>query len=102
MTATILNAITTGDSNVILQVSAADLKQIVSEMYHSERQRTEEAIRQHREVPTISREEAAKILGVSLTTLWHWSKSGYLTPVKIGTKVMYRATDIDTILQKQT
>ncbi len=102
MTATIIKAITNGDSNVILQVSASDLKQIVSEMYHDEKARTEEALRNQRELPTLSRTEAAKALGVSLTTLWHWANDGYLKPVKIGNKVMYKAIDIDNILQKKT
>ncbi len=101
MTTPILNSIISGDSNVILQVSAADLKRIVSEMYHAERERTQLAIEQHRERPTLSRKDAANALGVSLATLWHWAKEGYLVPVKIGTKVMYKAADIDNILLKK-
>ena len=98
MTATILNAISTEGQKIVLQVSAADLKQIVGEMYHAEKTRTEEAIKQHRERPTLSRKEACEALGISQATLWHWAKSGYLVPTKIGSKVMYRATDIDRIL----
>lgn len=99
MTTTILNAITSGDANVILQISAADLREVMYEFYHQERERTEEAIKHHRERPTLSRTEAAKALGVSLATLWHWAKDGYLVPVKIGTKVMYKASDIDRVLK---
>lgn len=100
MTDTFINTISTDGHNVILQVSANDLKQIVSEMYHAERERTEVAIKLHRERPTLTRSEAAKALNVSLATLWHWAKSGYLVPTKIGTKVLYKATDIDRILNK--
>lgn len=98
MTASILNAISAEGRNIVLQVSAADLKQIVGEMYHAEKSRTEEAIKQHRERATLSRKEACRVLGVSQATLWHWAKDGYLVPVKIGSKVMYKASDIDRIL----
>ena len=85
-------------SNVILQVSADDLRNVMRDFYNEEKERTEEAIRKHREIPNIDRKEASKILGVSLATLWHWAKSGYLTPVKIGTKVLYKASDIEEIM----
>lgn len=100
MAATILNSIAQEKGNVILQVSASDLRQIISEMYHSERKHTQKAIEGHRERPTLSRKEAAEALGISLATLWHWAKDGYLVPVKIGNKVMYRPSDIEKILQK--
>lgn len=98
MTATILNSITNEGSNVILQISADDLRQIIGEMYHAERGRTQKAIENHRERPALSRKQTAEALGVSLATLWHWAKDGYLVPVKIGSKVMYKASDIDRIL----
>lgn len=85
---------------VILQISANDLKEVIQAFYHEEKERTEEAINRHRELPTLTRKETAEKLGVTLTTLWHWQKSGYLTPVKIGTKVMYRPSDVDELLLK--
>ena len=88
-------------ANVILQISATDLKEVVKAFYHEEKERTEEAISRHREQPTLSRKEAAEKLGVTLTTLWHWQKSGYLKPVKIGTKVMYRPCDIENLLNSK-
>ena len=87
-------------ANIILQISADDLKEVVKAFYHEEKERTEEAISRHREQPTLTRKDAAKKLGVTLATLWHWQKSGYLTPVKIGTKVMYRPSDVDELLTK--
>jgi len=90
----------TGNNPVILQVSASDLKELVKNMYAEEQQRLSDAIAKHREKPTLSRKETAKMLGVTLTTLWQWAKGGYLVPVKIGTKVMYKASDVDAILTK--
>ena len=46
-----------------------------------------------------SRKEASAYLGVCETTLWKWAKPdcGYLLPVRVGTKVKYRKSDLDRI-----
>lgn len=88
-------------ANVILQVSADDLKEVMRTFYQEEKARTEEAIQKHREQPTLTRKEVSKQLGVSLTTLWKWSTTGYLVPVKIGTKALYKPSDVEEILNKK-
>ena len=88
--------------NVIFQVSAQDLKEVVKSFYEEERERREEAISASKERYTISRREASKLLGVTLATLWRWANLGYLTPVKIGSKVMYRASDIEGMLANKS
>lgn len=45
----------------------------------------------------ISKKEVMEKFNVSDTTLWLWGKKNYLTPVKIGRKVMYRLSDIKKI-----
>lgn len=77
------------------------LRKIVREMCAEERQRVERAVAEHREQPTISRREAARMLNVTTSTLWRWANDGYLVPVKIGSKVLYRATDIDRMLARK-
>ena len=47
----------------------------------------------------ISREKAMEILGVSGPTLWRWMKTEYLIPTRLGTKVRYRMSDIQQILE---
>lgn len=86
--------------NLVLQVSADDLREVMKSFYQEERERTEQAIKRHRENPTLDRKQTAKLLGVSLATLWKWAKDGYLVPAKIGTKVLYKPSDIDEILLK--
>lgn len=97
----IISQLSEGGANVILQVSADDLKEVMRTFYQEEKARTEEAIQKHREQPTLSRKDVSKQLGVSLATLWQWAKSGYLVPVKIGTKVLYKATDVEEILNQK-
>ncbi len=48
----------------------------------------------------LSREEVAKMLKVSETTLHNWSKDGILNPYKIGNRVLYKKHEIDTALIK--
>lgn len=97
----ILNKIADGTPGVMLVVDAADLKAVVSDMWGAHVTQTKEAIAADRERPTMTREDAAKALNVTLSTLWRWAKMGYLNPVKIGTKVLYRATDIDSMLKRK-
>ena len=40
------------------------------------------------------------LLGVCDATLWHWARSGYLVPVKLGRRVFYRRTDIQRLLNR--
>lgn len=95
----ILNALT-GNNPVILQVSMGDLKELFRLTYAEEQKRIADALLHHRETPELTRKETAKRLGVSLATLWKWAKEGYLVPAKIGTKVMYRASDVDALLER--
>lgn len=98
MTQNIINTVVEGAPRVMLVVSAADLKAAVTEMCKCHELETQKTLQEHRELPTLTREQTAKALNVTLSTLWRWAKSGYLTPVKIGTKVLYRASDIDNVL----
>ena len=38
----------------------------------------------------VSRKITAQRLGVDVSTLWRWAKTGYLQPLRIGGKVSYR------------
>ena len=51
-------------------------------------------IERQSDVEYIPKKEAIDLLGVCDVTLWHWARSGYLVPVKLGRRVFYRRTDI--------
>lgn len=95
------NAIVDGTPGLSIQVAAADLRAIVAGMVQGEQAKITKALEAHREKPTMSRAEVARALGVTTATLWRWAKDGYLTPVKIGSKVLYRASDIEQMLNRQ-
>lgn len=42
----------------------------------------------------VSRDGAAEMLGVDVSTLWRWQKSGALVPLKAGSRVRYRESDV--------
>lgn len=41
---------------------------------------------------------ARQIVSVTRNTLYRWEKIGYLTPVRIGSKRMYKISDLEAIL----
>ena len=49
----------------------------------------------------LSKKEVMEKFGVSASTLWHWSKDGYLVPSKLGNKVLYRKSDIENMLRRK-
>ena len=96
-----LQQIADGTPGVMLVVSAADLKNVVDDMCRAHDRRTADKLASQRERPTMTRTEAAQALNITLSTLWRWDKMGYLNPVRIGSKVLYRASDIESMLSRK-
>lgn len=96
-----LQQIADGTPGVMLVVSAADLKNVVYDMCRAHDKHTADKIASQKERPTMTRTEAAQALNITLTTLWRWDKMGYLNPVRIGNKVLYRASDIEAMLSRK-
>lgn len=46
----------------------------------------------------LSKQDVKDKFSVSDTTLWLWGKKNYLVPIKIGRRVMYRASDIKRLV----
>lgn len=58
-----------------------------------------EADRQKRKyVKQYTREETCEKLGIALSTLWAWTKSGRINAVHIGKKPMYTEEEINRVL----
>lgn len=49
-------------------------------------------------IELLTREETAKYLKVSLSTLWHWSKKGILLSYGIGNRVYYKRSEVEASL----
>lgn len=84
--------------SVMYVISAEDLQAVIADVFNKCERDKQEAIATHREMPVMTRQDVCRVLNVNYSTLWRWAKDGYLVPVKIGTKVFYRPTDVDAIL----
>lgn len=81
------------DSNVMLVMSAADLKEFALELMDEcakSRKKSDNFL-------TIA--ETVEKYGISKPTLWRWSKDGYLPKVKLGGKCFYRESDITKLME---
>ena len=72
-----------------------DLKWMVTEWLQEEL-----AKRTKKQEVYLSRTKTALMLNVTLSTLWRWDKENYLTPVRVGGKVMYRESDIQRVINQ--
>lgn len=84
-------------SNVQLIINASDLK-VFSDTLINE---AVERFAKPKEETYITAEQATRILHVQRNTLWRWEKENYLVPVRFGTKVRYKMSDINKILGKE-
>ena len=46
----------------------------------------------------LNEDKVIEMLEISHSTLWRWHKVEYLVPVKIGRKIRYKKSEIDSIL----
>ena len=93
-----------GNADINLVVSKENLMAFADQLITRAREelaaKAEQEQRQKTNEETLlTRKEACAYLGVCETTLWNWAKSdvGYLLPVRVGSKVMYRKSDLDRI-----
>jgi hypothetical protein len=86
--------------NVNFTISANHLKEAIEFCVSKTRQDLEQQLTDAATETYPSPTQVAKILDVDKSTLWRWSKSGYLTPIEIGGKRRYKMSDINRLLQK--
>ena len=81
--------------NLKVEISGAELleamRSVVTEIvqHYDEKKEPEQYV---------SRKMASEILGVNVSTLHHWNKKNYLCPVKVGSAVRYKKSDLNRIL----
>ena len=83
-------------NNVQLVVSLADLRELWEEWREEAEKSLNEAKKE--EAATLTPDEVAARLNVTKVTLWRWHRLGYLTPVKVGRKTLYRQCDITNLI----
>jgi excisionase family DNA binding protein len=81
----------------VFQLSMEDLSQIIRDAVKSELQKNNEVIQLNpqKEAPELlTREEVAKMLKVSYTTLFLWNRDNKLEAKKIGKRVFYLRSEV--------
>jgi len=86
-------------ANITLTIKSNDLKEFADRIVDKTVKAIKDScIKQEEEFLTII--ETSQLLHVDKSTLWRWAKIGYLSPVEIGGRRLYRKSDVDNILNK--
>ena len=81
------------ENNVTFTVGVSDIaKQVIAEMEGQKK-----LIRTIAEFLTAK--ETAEFLKVDISSLYRFEKTGYLVPIRVGKKRLYRIEDLENILQ---
>ena len=84
-----------GDT-ISVNVSVADLKEFALAVVN-EVMATRQAERE--EEKYLSPDEVAEMMGVCTNTLWRWNTQKYLCPVKVGSKLRYKLSDVKRVME---
>ncbi|WP_221406944.1 helix-turn-helix domain-containing protein [Elizabethkingia meningoseptica] len=84
----------------LIQISKEELMQDFEKMIQKALEKLNLSKESQTEKEVYTRDETAKLLDVSLTTLFHWNNQGILKAKKIGKRVYYSKTDVQAHLNQ--
>lgn len=86
--------------NVAITIGANDLIGCFRLAIKEAKEEWEASITAKKTETYVSVADASIQLHVDKSTLWRWAKTGYLEPVEVGGKRLYKQSDINKILRK--
>ena len=86
------------EANISLTVSLTDLRTFSNELIQQTKSELEAELIATRQESYLTRLETAGFMKVDQATLWRWAKRGYLSPIEVGGKRMYKMSDVMRIL----
>lgn len=93
-----INDLLVSGANVAITITPTDLKEFALMLI-------DETLAAKNQKPApetyLTPDDVASALGVSKNTLWRWDKMGYLKPVKVGRKPLYKRSEVDGLLAGQ-
>lgn len=89
---------TMNNSIIFQDVTLDDLKDVIREAITSELQKSKPEIPTNSTIKYLTRKETAKLLCVSLTTLYNLTKTGAINAHRIGKRVLYSQDEIENSL----
>ena len=85
-------------NQAVLLMNQDDFINEVQQMLSQHKAEIVKALSKRNDAP-FTREEIAKYLKVSTQTIINWSKEGLLNPVYIGSRVYYKAEEVNNLLK---
>ena len=85
-----------GEERTVLLASASDLETAIRNVLSELLEKREESAKDRR----ISRKEACKRLGKSISTMHRWEQQHMLHPIYIGNQVYYAESEINLIEER--
>ena len=87
------------DARLAITISGEELKEFIEDVMSDARLKAESEIKAKQSEECIDKEEVKALLRVCDTTLWKWSKRGKLVPQKVGSRNIYRKSDVLAVLR---
>lgn len=84
--------------NLSIYVTVADLLAFHRTVIADTKRELEEIVISDKAETYPTPKQVSEILNVDLSTLWRWSKRGYLVPITIGGKRRYKMSEVKAIL----
>lgn len=82
------------ESKSLVILSLDDLREVITSILDDYNNQDEEET-------YLTESEVKNLLHVTRPTLWRWHKSGFLSKLKFGAKVMYRKSDVDRLINQK-
>lgn len=87
--------------NIVLNVTLADLHQLVVDTIDATRERLLPLYMKAEEDRLLTKKEVCAQLGICETSVWNLTRDGKLTPVKVNRSVRYRQSEVTAILESK-
>jgi len=86
------------ESTIVITMSVTEFQNIIAEAVDKALEQRFEPLRRRFEERMLTTKEVAEALRVSEMTVYNMAKRGDLTQIKIGSKTMYRESEVTRII----
>ena len=88
--------------NIVLQVTLADLRQLMVDTIDATRERLLPLFMKAEEDRLLTKNEVCEKLGIKPTSVWNLTKRGKLTPIKVNNSTRYRQSEVNDLLNAKS
>lgn len=93
-----LSEILNSNATVNITVSLDDLRTYSKELIQNTKNELEEIVNAELSEVHQTPKYVSEYLGVCIETLWRWAKRGYLVPIQVGGRRLYKMSEVKAIL----